>query len=45
MREMEVYDLALAYLWEYDVDFINLVENSSRDAGLSTFIISEHNIK
>ena len=41
---MEIYDLALAYVWEYDVDFINLVEDRSREAGLTTFIISEHNI-
>ncbi len=41
---MKVYDLALAYVWEYDIDFINLVEEKFQEAGLSTFIISEHNI-
>ncbi len=44
MRKMEIYDLALAYVWEYDDDFINLVEDRFREAGLTTFIISEHNI-
>jgi hypothetical protein len=44
MREMEVYDLAIAYVWEYDTDFIRLVEQKFQGAGLSTFIISEHNI-
>ena len=42
---MELYDLALAYVWEYDVDFINLVEEKFHGSGLSTFIISEHNIE
>jgi hypothetical protein len=42
--DMEVYDLALAYVWEYDVDFIRLIEEKFRQAGLTTFIISEHNI-
>ncbi len=41
---MEVYDLAVAYVWEYDTDFINLVEEKFHDANLSTFIISDHNI-
>ncbi len=41
---MEYYDLALAYVWEYDTDFIALVEKKFQDAGLSTFVISEHNI-
>jgi len=41
---MEVYDLALAYVWEYDVDFIELTEKKFRESGFSTFIISYHNI-
>jgi hypothetical protein len=41
---MEVYDLALAFLWEYDSDFINLAEVTLQSAGISTFLISEHNI-
>lgn len=41
---MEVYDLAISYVWEYDTDFINLVEEIFHQEGLSTFIISEHNI-
>ncbi len=41
---METYDFALAYVWEYDTDFIELVEKKFHNAGLSTFIISEHNI-
>lgn len=41
---MEVYNLALAFVWEYDVDFINLVEEKFQAAGYSTFRISVHNI-
>jgi hypothetical protein len=41
---MEVYDLAIAYVWEYDTDFINLLEEKFHDEDLSTFIISDHNI-
>lgn len=41
---MEIYDLAIAYVWEYDTDFINLVEEKFHEHGFSTFIISEHNI-
>ena len=41
---MEIYDLAIAYVWEYDTDFINLVEEKFHEQGLTTFIVSEHNI-
>lgn len=41
---MEVYDLAFAYLWEYDLDFIRLIEEKFQAAGLSTFVISDYNI-
>ena len=41
---MEIYDLALAYIWEYDVDFINLIEEKFKESEFSTFIISGHNI-
>ena len=41
---MEKFDLGLAYLWEYDKDFIDLVEEELQSYGLSTFIIGEHNI-
>lgn len=41
---MEVYDIALAYVWEYDLDFIGLIEEKFKAANFSTFIISKHNI-
>lgn len=42
---MEKFDLGLAYIWEYDTDFIALIEDIFHDAGLTTFLISYHNIK
>jgi len=41
---MEKFDLAVAYLWEFDQDFIHLLEKVFHENGLTTFIISEHNI-
>jgi len=41
---MEKYDIGLAYLWEYDEDFINLVECALQAKGISTFIIKDHNV-
>lgn len=41
---MEIFDLAIAFVWEYDTDFINLIEKNLQEEGLSTFIIREHNI-
>ncbi len=34
------YDLALAFDWEYDRDFIRLIEEASRNRGLKTITIS-----
>jgi len=41
---MEKFDLGLAYVWEYDVDFIALIEEAFQRAGLTTFLISYYNI-
>ncbi len=41
---MEIYDLGLAYVWEYDEDFINLIEQILQTAGLSTFRITYNNL-
>lgn len=41
---MEKFDLALAYVWEYDKDFIDLTERLFHQNNLTTFIIGEHNI-
>ncbi len=41
---MEKIDLGIAYVWKYDDDFVNLIEETFHDAGLSTYLISYHNI-
>ena len=41
---MEIFDLAIAFVWEYDDDFVNLIEQILQEEGLSTFLIKEHNI-
>ncbi|HZW39959.1 MAG TPA: hypothetical protein VFF33_11725 [Ignavibacteriaceae bacterium] len=41
---MQTYDFGFSYVWEYDDDFLALIESSFKSAGLSTFIISDHNI-
>ncbi len=41
---MEKFDFAISYEWEYDIDFVNEVENILQRNGLTTFRISYHNI-
>ena len=41
---MEIYDLGLAYVWEYDYDFIEMTETSVQKAGLSSYRITGKNI-
>ncbi len=41
---MEKFDLGLAFVWEFDDDFINLIEDNFQKAGLTTFRISDYNI-
>jgi hypothetical protein len=41
---MEIYDLGLAYVWEYDDDFIEMTETSVQKAGLSSYRITGKNI-
>ncbi len=42
---MENFDLGLAFVWEFDDDFIALTENAMHEAGFTTYLIQEHNIK
>lgn len=42
---MEIYDLGLAYVWEYDDDFIDMIEGTLQKSGLSTFRITYSNLK
>ncbi len=41
---MEIFDLGIAFEWEYDDDFIGIMERTLHSAGLSTYIIKEHNV-
>ncbi|MGE5432301.1 MAG: hypothetical protein ACM3QX_14565 [Syntrophomonadaceae bacterium] len=41
---MEKFDLALAFTWEYDEDFIRLIEEMARQLQISTYIIREDNV-
>lgn len=41
---MEKFDFAISYEWEYDIDFVNEVENILQQNGISTYRISYYNI-
>jgi hypothetical protein len=41
---MEIYDLGLSYVWEYDEDFIEMAETSIQNAGLTSYRITGKNI-
>lgn len=41
---MEIYDLAISWVWEYDQDFVDKIEEYFHKQKLKTFIIREHNI-
>lgn len=41
---MHIFDLAIAYKWKYDEEFIELIERNFQREGLRTFIIGKFNI-
>lgn len=41
---MEQFDLAISFLWEFDLEFISLTEKIFQRNGYSTYIITEHNL-
>jgi hypothetical protein len=41
---MKNFDLAIAYVWEFDQEFVQNLEHLLQQKGLTTFIIGEHNI-
>jgi len=41
---MKKFDLGIAYVWEYDDDFVALIEEAFQNAGLSTFLVCYHNV-
>ncbi len=42
---MENYDLGLAFVWEYDDKFISLIEEIFHLSGISTYLVTYHNVK
>ena len=42
---MTSFDLGLAFVWEYDEDFINLLEKYLQKDGLTTYRIGYYNLK
>ncbi|NWF50686.1 MAG: hypothetical protein HXY49_09100 [Ignavibacteriaceae bacterium] len=41
---MENFDLAVSYVWEYDVEFVSLIEKILQPAGIRTYIIHGDNV-
>jgi len=41
----QIYDLGLAWNWEYDADFIFGIERECRNFGFTTFRVEPHNVK
>lgn len=39
-----IYDLAIAYKWKYDQEFVELIEQSFQLSGLRTFVIGKFNL-
>jgi hypothetical protein len=42
---MNTFDLGIAYVWEFDQDFVSLIESSLQFSGLTSFLIKENNVK
>lgn len=41
---MEHFDLAIAYTWEYDQDFVEMIEESFQSCSLKTYLIKPDNL-
>jgi len=42
---MIIYDLAISFVWEFDVDFVNKMETILQGKGLTTYVVTKQNIK
>lgn len=40
---MKEFDLAIAFTWEYDEDYVALIERTLQSNGLTTFKVQDHN--
>lgn len=41
---MDHYDLAIAFTWEYDIEFVDLLESIFHKSSLTTYIVREFNV-
>lgn len=41
---MQIFDLAIAYKWKYDKEFVELIEHNFQTEGLHTFVINRFNV-
>lgn len=41
---MQIFDLAISFEWEFDTDFVNLMEKNLQSSGFTTYIIQKHNL-
>jgi hypothetical protein len=41
---MVIFDLAISFVWEYDKEFVQLIEKRFQEARLTTFLIERHNV-
>lgn len=41
---MQYFDLAIAYDWEFDVEFVSAIEKQLQSAGLTTYVVNYKNI-
>ncbi len=41
---INTFDLAISFVWEFDKDFVDLIEKTLQSNGLSTYVITENNI-
>lgn len=41
---METFDLAIAYDWEFDIEFVSAIEKNLQQFGISTYVITYKNI-
>ncbi len=41
----KIFDLAISYEWEFDTDFVNLIEYKLQSAGFTTYVIMKYNLQ
>lgn len=42
---MRKIDLAISYIWKFDLEFVTLIEDIFQKSGLSTFVITKQNLE